>query len=572
MNIEELTSLIEVAKGAKPADLVLRGAQIVNTLSGEVYPTDVAIFGDKIAGIGDYEGREVVELGGGYLVPGLIDGHCHIESSMVAPGQYAAGVLPLGTTAVFADPHEIANVMGIEGIKLMIRLAEGLPLSVYFMASSCVPATNMETSGADIEASDIAALFDEKSVVGLAEMMNYPGVIFCVPKVLEKLIISNGRVIDGHAPGLSGKSLEAYIAAGIGSEHEATTPEEALEKLRAGMSIMIREGTGERNLDALLPMITPANSRRIMFASDDLHPPEILGRGHIDYMIRRAIEFGIDPIDAIRMATLNAAEYFRKFELGAIAPGKRANLLWVEDLSDFRPAKVWAKGSLVAENGELIDDSFANAAISPPKTMNPAPFDENSFAIPASDGAEMHIIGLIPEQIVTEHLIEKAKIVDGHAVADSERDILKMAVIERHKATGNIGLGFVKGFGIKRGAIASSVGHDSHNLIVAGSNDADMAAAARAVADMGGGFAAVANGDLLGSLPLPLAGLMSLETIGKVNEQLASIKKITAQMGSTIEDPFMLLGFLALPVIPKLKLTDKGLVDVERFKIINLFA
>ncbi len=570
--MKTLSNLIEVARGERPADLVLRGAKVVNTLSGEILSADVAIFGDKIAGIGDYEGIKTVDLDGGYLCPGLIDAHCHIESSMVTPRHYAAGVLPLGTTAVFADPHEIANVMGIEGVKLMIELSSGrLPLSVNFMVPSCVPATDMETSGACLDAADIVSLYKENRVVGLAEMMNYPGVLFRVPEVLQKLIVSSGRVIDGHAPALSGKDLQAYVAAGIGSEHEATTSDEALEKLRAGLSIMIREGTGARNLDALLPMITPENSRRVMFASDDLHPPELLGRGHIDYMIRRAVEYGIDPVAAIRMASLNAAEYFRKFDLGAISAGRKASLLWVEDLRDFRPTKVWANGKPVAENGVLIDDSFAHADFTPIETMNPAPFDETSFTIRASDGAKAHIISLIPGQIVTDHLVEAVKVVDGFAVADPARDILKMAVIERHHATGNIGLGFVKGFSIKRGAIASSVAHDSHNLIVLGTNDADMNIAAKNVVEMGGGFAAVADGELLGSLPLPLAGLMSLDSIENVNDRLAVIKKVTSEMGSAIDDPFMLLGFLALPVIPKLKLTDKGIVDVEKFAVIELF-
>ncbi|MCK5833974.1 adenine deaminase [bacterium] len=569
--MDTLIDLIKVAKGDKPADVVLKGAKIVNTLSGEIISGDVAILGDKIAGIGQYEGQKVVQLDGGYLVPGLIDGHCHIESSMVSPPSYAAGVLPFGTTAVFADPHEIANVMGVDGIKLMLKLADGLPLTIFFMVPSCVPATDMETSGANIGADEIAELFSEKNVIGLAEMMNYPGVLFCLPGVLDKIMVSKGRVIDGHAPGLSGKELNAYVAAGIGSEHEATTVGEAREKLRAGMYLMIREGTGARNLDALLPAITPANSRRILFASDDLHPPELLGRGHIDYMIRRAIDFGVDPIEAIRMGTLNAAEYFRQEKLGAIAPGRIANLIWIEGLSEFYPRKVWAKGALVAEDGILLENKWAKTSISAENTMNTAPFDEEDFVIPAVEGAKAHIIGLISGQIVTEHLVEKVKVQKDLAIADTERDILKMAVIERHKATGNIGLGFVKGFGIKYGAIASSVGHDSHNLIVLGANDADMNTAAKAVVKMGGGFVAVRDGEVLGKLRLPLAGLMSFSTVISVDKKMEKIKNITNKMGSTIDDPFMMLGFLALPVIPKLKLTDDGLVDVEKFTIIDLF-
>ncbi|RKZ30601.1 adenine deaminase [bacterium] len=571
MNTEELTRFIKTARGECPADIVLKGANIVNILSGEIYEADVAIMGDRIAGIGEYEGKEIVELNGGYLVPGLIDAHVHIESSMVAPPQYARGVLPRGTTAVFADPHEIANVMGKEGVRLMLNLSEGLPLSVFIMVPSCVPSTDMETAGAELTADDISQLLIENRVAGLAEMMNFPGVIFGVPEVLAKLGAASGRVIDGHAPGLSGKDLQAYAGTGIASDHECTTPEEAVEKLRAGMNIMIRESTGARNLDALLPMVTPENSRRIMFASDDLHPPELLNRGHIDYMVRRAIEFGIEPITAIRMGSLNAAEYFRKYDMGAIAPGKLANIIWLPDIKKFEPQKVWAKGRLAAENGKIIPNELYEKKISTPMTVNPAPFDSGNFKIPAQPSAKAHIIQLITGQIVTEHIVDEIKVENRFAVADIEHDTLILAVIERHKATGNIGLGFVRGFGLRNGALASSVGHDSHNITVVGTNEIDMNVAAKAVVEMGGGFVAAATEKIIGKLPLPLAGLMSTVSIDDVNAETESLKKVAAQLGSKVEDPFMLLGFLALPVIPKLKLTDKGLVDVEQFKIINLF-
>ncbi len=566
-----MNEFIKVARGEILPDRLLKGAQIVNTLSGEVYPANVAIFRDKIAGIGDYEGKEIIELNGGYLVPGLIDAHVHIESSMVAPTQYARGVLPHGTTAVFADPHEIANVMGKEGVRLMLELSEGLPLSVFVMVPSCVPATDMETAGGALSADDIAELLKEDRTVGLAEMMNFPGVLFGVPDVLAKLDTAKGKVIDGHAPGLSGKDLEAYIGVGIGSDHECTTAEEAIEKLRAGMYIMIREGTGARNLEALLPIVTPENYRRIAFASDDLHPPELLHRGHIDYMVRRAIELGIPPIAAIRMGSLNSAEYFRQYNLGAIAPGKTANIIWTPSLDNFDVQKVWAKGELVAEEGKIIPGVISDKKFAPPQTMNSAPFDSDSFKILAESGARAHIIGLIPGQIVTEHLVEELKVENGQAVSDIEKDILKIAVIERHNASGNIGLGFVHGFGLKRGAIAGSVGHDSHNLIVVGTSDDDMNAAAKAVIEIGGGLVAIADGNTIASLPLLLAGLMSNATIEEVNAQMEKLKSAASSLGSEIEDPFMILGFLALPVIPKLKLTDKGLVDVEKFQIIGLF-
>jgi len=571
MSFKELTEMIKVARGEKLADHVIKGAKIVDVFSGEIIEGDIAMKGEWIAGIGDYEGVETTELDGGYLVPGLIDAHVHIESSMVSPPHYAAGVLPLGTTAVVADPHEIANVMGPKGVRLMLKLSRNLPLSVFIMVPSCVPATHMETSGAEIDAPEIGELLKEDGVIGLAEMMNYPGILFCDEGVLAKISVSRGRIIDGHAPGLSGKDLQCYIAAGIMSDHECTEPGEALEKLRAGMNIMIREGTGARNLDTLLPIVTPENSRRIMFASDDLHPPEILGRGHIDYMIRRAIEYGLDPITAIRIGSFNAASYFRLDHLGALGPGKMANILWIEDLDNFHPAMVWAKGKLVAKDGVLTPAAIREPAIAPPPTMNPASFDVDSFRIEADKGSRAHVIQIIPGQLITNHLIEEITVENDKAVSNIEKDILKMAVIERHRATGNIGLGFVSGFGLKKGAIAGSVAHDSHNLIVIGTSDEDIDAAAKAVVRIGGGFAVASEGKTLATLPLTLAGLMSLSSIEEVKSELDKMKAVTAELGCKIEDPFMMMGFMALPVIPKLKLTDKGLVDVEQFKIINLF-
>ncbi len=572
MTIEELSDFIDVARGNKPADLLLRGAKIVNVFSGEIESGNLAIHGEKIVGIGDYEAVKIVELDGGFLTPGLIDAHVHIESSMVVPPQYARGVLPRGTTAVFADPHEIANVMGKEGIEMMLDLSEGLPLTVFINVPSCVPATHMETSGAEIDAAEIAEILKEDRVIGLAEMMNYPGVLFKDPGVLAKLEAASGRVIDGHAPGLSGKDLNAYAGVGIHSDHECTTAEEASEKLAAGMSIMIREGTGARNLDALLPIVTTVNSRRIMFASDDLHPSELLNRGHIDYMVRRAMQFGRDPVTAIRMGSLNAAEYFRRWDMGAIAPGYLANIIWVPELKEFQPTKVWAGGALVAENGVAIHGGCMDAKITCRNTMKPAPFGAGNFKIPAEIAAKAHIIELVPGQLVTNHLVEEVKIEKQFAVADIERDILKLAVIERHKATGNIGLGFVRGFGLQRGALACSVAHDSHNIIVVGTNDGDMEVAAKEIIGTHGGFAAAVDGKVIGVLPLPIAGLMSADMIEDVDIQMIGLKNIAAKMGSKIDDPFMLLGFLALPVIPHLKLTDKGLVDVDAFKMINLLA
>lgn len=571
MTLEELTGIIKVARGEEPADIVLKSAQVVNVFSGEICNNDVAIYKDKIAGVGsDYEGKKEIDLDGGFLVPGLIDAHVHVESSMVSPVQYARGVLPHGTTTVFADPHEITNVMGAEGFELMLKMSEGLPLKVFLNVPSCVPATHMETSGADLEAEDIAKLLQEDRVSGLAEMMNYPGVLFAVPEVLAKLQAAESRVIDGHAPGLSGKDLDAYVAAGIMSDHECTEEKEALEKLATGMHIMIREGTGARNLDALLPMVNITNERRIMFASDDLHPPELINRGHIEYMVRRAMKYGHEPVSAIRMGSLNAAMYFRKWNLGAIAPGYIADIIWMPDLKKFEPQMVWANGQMVVDGGEALRADWMEGTTTCRNTMNPAPFTVEDFKVEAKD-AKAHVIGLVKDQIVTENLVEELTVDKDLAVADTSRDILKLAVIERHKATGNIGIGFVKGFCLQQGALASSVGHDAHNLIVVGTNDADMAIAAKHVVASRGGFAAVSDGKVLGSLELPIAGLMSYDKIEDVDMQITGLKEISKKMGCRIEDPFMLLGFLALEVIPHLKLTDKGLVDVDQFKIINLF-
>jgi len=572
MKVEELKGIIEVARGVKPADIILKGAKVVNVFSGEIENGDVAILGDRIVGVGDYEGKKEIDLDGGYLVPGLIDSHVHIESSMVSPVQYARGVLPRGTTTVFADPHEITNVMGIEGFELMLKMSEGIPLKVFLNVPSCVPATHMETSGACLEADAIAKLLREERVSGLAELMNYPGVLFAVPDVLAKLEAAEGRIIDGHAPGLTGKDLDAYVSAGVMSDHECTEPKEALEKLSTGMHIMIREGTGARNLDALLPMVTTANERRIMFASDDLHPPELLNRGHINYMVRRAMKYGREPVSAIRMGSLNAAEYFRKWNLGAIAPGYIADIVWMPDLKKFEPQIVWANGRMVVDGGEIIEADWMEASTTCRNTMNPAPFTAKDFQVKAGEGARAHVIGLVKDQIVTENLVEELTIEKDLAVADISRDILKLAVIERHKATGNIGKGFVKGFGLQHGALASSVGHDAHNLIVVGTNDADMEIAAKQVVSMRGGFAAVSDGKVLGSLELPIAGLMSYDTIEDVDIQITGLKHISKKMACRIEDPFMLLGFLALEVIPHLKLTDMGLVDVDKFEIIKLIV
>jgi len=566
-----LEELIQVARGEVDVDLLLTNARVVNVFSGDIHRTNVAISRTRIVGLGEYRAKRIIDLEGRYVAPGLIDSHVHIESSMLSIPEYARVVVPHGTTTVVIDPHEIANVLGLDGIRYMLESSKGNPLSVYMMVPSCVPATHLETAGSTLMARDLAPLLREKWVAGLGEMMNYPGVLFRDPQVLAKLEAARGKAIDGHAPGLSGRDLAAYVAAGIGSDHECTTGDEAREKLRLGMHIMVREGTGARNLRDLLPIITAQNSRRCMFATDDRHPSDLLEEGHIDYLVRMAISLGLDPMIAIQMATLNAAEYFGLRDKGAIAPGRRADLVVLDDIEAFRVGMVFRGGELVARDGRPIDGEKPRPAITLRSSMNVAPLSVEDFRIEAQ-GRRARIIDLVPGQIVTEQLLEEPKVRDGCVVADEQRDIIKLAVVERHLASGNVGRGLVRGFGLKWGAVASSVAHDSHNIIVAGLSDEDMLAAVEETIRMRGGLVAVGRGRVLARLPLPIAGLMSDQSAEEVNGAMMRLRQVTSEMGCTLEDPFMALSFLALPVIPTLKLTDKGLVNVIQFKLVPLFV
>ncbi len=567
----EREKLIRIARGEAPAAVLLKNARLVNVFTAEIYETDIAIRRSRIVGIGSgYEAEQVIDLKGKYVAPGYIDAHVHIESSMCVPGEYMKAVLPRGVTSVVTDPHEIANVLGLEGISFMLSAAENSPFSMYVMASSCVPATHMETAGASLEAFELENLKNNPWVLGLAEVMNYPGVVYGDPSVLAKLATFEGMVIDGHCPGLTGSQLNAYIASGIGSDHECTTVEEALEKLRLGMMVFIREATNAHNLLALLPVVTPENSRRICFCTDDRQPADLLDEGSIDYMVRVAIQHGIDPIQAIRMATLHPAEYFGLHDRGAIAPGRRADLFVFTDLSEPVAEQVYRGGYLVAQDGEMLVAEQAPQPVRLRNSMN-VRWEAVDLAVPAQ-GERMRVIGSIPDQLVTEHRIAPVKRQDGLAVADVERDILKMAVIERHRATGNIGKGFIQGIGLKRGAIAGTVAHDHHNLVVIGADDVSMMTAARAVADMGGGLAAVSGETVLANLPLPVAGLMSDRPIREVRRGMDALLGAARELGSPLHDPFMAMSFMALEVIPHLKLTDMGLVDVDQFQIVDLFV
>lgn len=573
----KLLNFLPVARGDEPADLLLRDGRIVNVFTGEIINADVAISGDTIVGVGaDYEAEATIDLGGRYVTPGLIDAHVHIESSMVAPPQFARAVIPRGTTSVVTDPHEIANVVGADGVRYMLDVSEGLPLSVFVNLPSCVPATDMGTSGAELDADDLLALADLPRVIGLAEFMNVPGAVLGEPGALAKLRAFQGAVIDGHSPGATGKWLQAYVGAGPGSDHECTTADEMTEKLRLGMYVFVRESTAAKNLRALLPAITPQNSRRCGFSTDDRHPADLLDEGHIDYLIRLAVEEGLDPITAIRMATLNTAEYFRLRDRGAVAPGKRADLVVCSDLRDFHAEMVFAGGALVARDGDLVGDWSADWSAPDVDDAHVRDtvhvyWERLSFDILAL-GERVRVIGVAPDQVVTEHLVQPAELLAGMAVAAPERDLLKLAVIERHRGTGNVGLGFVQGMGLKRGALAGSVGHDAHNLTVVGCDDRSMMTAARAVGEMGGGLVAALGDEVLGSVMLPIAGLMSDQPVEVVRRQMEQLVHIAHDLGSPLHDPFMTLGFLALEVIPSLKLTDRGLVDVEAFEIAPLWV
>ena len=573
-----LEERIRVASGEGEADLLIRNARVVDVFSGQIENKDVAIFGGVIVGFGDYPARETIDVKGDFLCPGLIDGHVHIESSMVTIPEFARAVLPNGTTTVIIDPHEIANVLGIKGIRYMAESAKGVPLNVFIMLPSCVPATHMETSGATLRATDLKRLFKEPWAIGLAEVMNFPGVIFRDPEVLKKIEMAGGKRIDGHAPMLSGKGLSAYLAAGIRSDHECSTLKEAEEKLTKGMWIMIREGSTARNLRDLLPLVTPKNSRRFLLVTDDRHPKELLEEGHINSMVKQAVEWGADPGLAIQMATLNTAEYFRLDHLGAIAPGYRADLITFDHPERFRVRKVFKDGVLVAEDGKMVVPSVKltsrfgrGEGFQVKGSVHIGPLKREAFVL-RSDEPLAKVIQLIPNQIVTKKAVREIPLRDGVAYPDVGKDILKIVVVERHRGTGNIGIGFVQGFGLKRGAIGSSVAHDSHNLVVVGTNDQDILKAVREMKRMGGGLVAVSDKKVVASLSLPIAGLMTKASVSEVNLRLNTLHRAAGALGCELPDPFMTLSFLSLPVIPELKITDKGLVDVNQFKIVPVFG
>jgi len=601
-SIADLGRRIDLATGQKKVDLVVKNASIVNVFSGEIHDSDVAIADGIFVGFGQteeyrkYDAQNVIDAQGMFMCPGLIDGHIHLESTFLAPKEFCSIVAMHGTSAVICDPHEIANVIGLPGIDYFLRSSIGLPVKVYVMMPSCVPATHMETSGAVILDKDIHEYIDcnPNLVIGLAEMMNYPGIISKDSQTLSKLIAAGSRPKDGHAPLLSGRSLDAYVIAGICSDHECTNLNEALEKLRKGMHIMIRQGTHEKNLQDLIPLINDFNSSHVSLVSDDRDVIDLKENGHMDYLVRTAISFGLPPIRAIQMASINTARYFGLKNSGAIAPGFRADFMLLDNLESFRISQVFLDGKRIntgssssavgdtIEKGNsdiLVNNNPSSSLSVKQNTMHIKALDDpKMFTIPAksitSSSSLILVIGVFPGQIITQKRIIESKLDELYRpVADSERDIAKLAVIERHHRTGNIALGFVQGLGLKRGAIASSVAHDSHNLVVAGMNDVDMLAAAKHISSIAGGLAVVNNKQVTASLPLPIAGLMSDQSIKSVISSLTAVNEACRKLGdNVIKDPFMLLSFLCLPVIPSLKLTDKGLVDVDKFQFTDLWV
>lgn len=563
--------IINVARGLEKADLVIKNANIINVLSEEIHKGDIAIADGIIAGVGeDYHGEKEIDVNGAYVSPSFIDGHVHLESAMVMPEEFVKVVLPAGTTTVIIDPHEISNVFGLHGISFMHEAVKNLPMDVYTMLPSCVPATPFETSGFDLNSYDLSLLIDKPWVLGIAEMMNYTGVLNLDKNIMAKLELakSKDKRIDGHAPYLKGKDLCAYIASGVKSDHECTTPEEAVEKLRLGMYVMIREGTAAKDLDALIPVLKNNNTRKCIFVTDDRHPSDL--KEHINGMVRRAVEAGVDPIKAVQVASLNTAEYFGLKNLGAVAPGYKADLLILPDLKTFKPSVVIKNGGIAAENGRLKTEIGMSEPLSYRGSVNVRWIVKEDFQIHAKSDT-VRAIEIVPGQLITKSVKSKIKIENENAISNIDTDTLKICVIERHRATGNIGKGFVKGFNLKSGAIASTVAHDSHNMIVIGTNDFDMYTAAVALIKSQGGKVVVKDGEILSQLPLPIAGLMSDKSFDYVVQKTGELNSAAHSIGCTLEDPFMTMGFLSLPVIPELKITDKGVFDTDIFDFVDIF-
>lgn len=565
-----IPAMIDVAAGRAKAQMVFKDINLINVLTGEIYKTDVAIHDGYIAGIGTYEGAVELDMDGKYLAPGFIDSHVHMESAMVTPGEFAKAIVPRGTTSIIADPHEIANVKGVAGIQYMLDSTDNLPLEVYMMLPSCVPATPFENAGSVLKAKDLQELIHHPRVLGLGELMDFPSVVSCEKSIMEKILLAvkANKPIDGHGPTLTGKPLNAYITAGVLTDHECTTVEEAVERLRLGMYVMLREGSAAKNLIDLLPAFNETSIHRCMFCTDDRHPEDILSEGHIDNAIRLAIQHGIPPVKAIQMATINPARCYELKQTGAIAPGYKADLVVLDRLEDIKVYQVYKGGKLVAEKGLPL---FSIKPINDSRMRNSIhiqDLQEHCFQIEASTEPS-RIIGLIPHSLITKDLTKRTHLYQGKYFTEDSIPLLKIAVIERHHATGNIGLGLVEGLGLQNGAIATSIAHDSHNIIVIGDHDRDMKEAVSILKDMGGGISIVSNGERLAAIPLPIGGIMSDLSLDELKDHLHHALETAYTLGVSKDfEPFMTLAFLALPVIPSLKITDLGLFDVNKFEFV----
>ncbi|MCX6894328.1 MAG: adenine deaminase [Verrucomicrobia bacterium] len=560
---------LAVARGEQPAELLFKNANLVNVLSGEIYRTNVAVDDGRVVGLGDYEGKQVVDLAGAYLAPSLIDGHFHVESSMLTAPEFARAVVPHGTGAVVIDPHEYANVLGLDGIRYVLESSKNLPVDFFIMLPSCVPATHLETAGARLTADDLRLMIGDERVAGVAELMNYPGVYLGWESELAKIDAAGGKCVDGHAPGLRGKNLNAYALAGVRSDHESVEVAEAQEKLRLGMHILLREGSTERNLGHLLPLLNAHNSANCSFATDDKLAGDLVSEGHIDHAVRKAIAGGVPPIVALQIATINTARHYRLQNLGAIAPRFWADFVVFDDLKNFTVRQTYKKGVLVAENGKYLAQHPA-VVKRPRSTMN-LRYQPAQFTVKARPG-KIRVIEIVPNQIVTKELIETPKVANGEVVADTARDILKMVVVERHSATGNVGVGFVRGFKLRNGALGSTVAHDAHNVVVVGTNDADIVRVIQELEKLQGGQVAVADGVVTAELGLPVAGLVSDQPLDEVMRRIDGLNAAAHALGCDLEAPFMTLSFLSLSPIPELKLTDQGLIDAVHMRPTELFV
>jgi len=568
--MRNVSQKLSIARGERPAELLFKNAKLVNVLSGEIHPANVAVDDGRVVGIGDYRARKVIDLRGAYLAPSLIDGHFHVESSMLTAPEFARAVAPHGTGAVVIDPHEYANVLGLDGIRYVLESSKNLPVDFFIMLPSCVPATSLETAGARITADDLRLMIGDERVAGVAELMNFPGVYLGVKSELAKIAAGKGKCIDGHAPGLRGKNLNAYVLAGVRSDHESVTLPEAREKLRLGLHLLLREGSTERNLAHLIPLVNAHNAVNCSFATDDKLAGDLVHEGHIDHCVRKSIKLGLSPITALQIATINVARHYCLHNLGAIAPRYWADFIVFDNLRNFRVRQTYKKGVLVAEAGEYRARSTPRVPL-PRSTMN-LRYQPHDLFVAAKGARKIRVIKIVPDQIVTKEIIATPKIANGEIVADVGRDILKLVVVERHRATGNVGVGFVRGFKLQRGAIGSTVAHDAHNIVVAGTNDADILRVIEELERLQGGQVAVVNGKVTAELALPIAGLVSDRPLPEVIKRMDALNAAARQTGCDLAAPFMTLSFLSLSPIPELKLTDQGLIDAVNLKKTTLFV